>query len=319
MIGDFRVNVGISHCLLGEKVRYDGGHKLDRYLKETVGRFVDWVPVCPEVECGLSVPREAMRLVGDRDQPRLVTNRSNLDLTEKMKSWIDRRLPELAGDGLCGFVFKSRSPSSGMRDVKIYDPTSKMPKFKGAGLFARAFMDRFPLIPVEDEGRLHDMGLRENFFERVFVYARWHHYIETDGSLSGLIDFHTEHKLLIMSHSVKGLKEIGALVAKGKKLPLPETKNGYISTLMAALALLATTKKNTNVLDHCMGYFKKQLLRDEKQELREVIDDYHDGRVPLIVPITLIRHYVRRFGEPYLLRQIYLNPHPKELMLRNHV
>ncbi len=316
---DVPVKVGISQCLLGDNVRYDGGHKLDRYLKDTVGRFVCWIPVCPEVECGLPVPREAMRLIGDPDRQRLVTNRSGIDHTDKMNAFIARRLSELAEEGLCGFVFKTRSPSSGMRDVKIYDPESQMPRFKGSGLFARSFMERFPLIPVEDEGRLHDMGLRENFFERVFVYARWRHYLENSASLSGLIDFHTDHKLLIMSHSVKGLRELGALVAKGRTVPLPDMKTQYVTTLMSTLAYKATVKKNTNVLDHCMGYFKKQLLADEKKELREVIDDYHDGRVPLIVPITLVRHYVRRFAEPYLARQVYLNPHPKELMLRNHV
>lgn len=316
---DIPIRVGISQCLLGDPVRYDAGHKLDRYLRDTLGMFVQWVPVCPEVECGLPTPRESMHLVGSPDNPRLLTTRSRIDQTGRMQGWIAMRIPQLAGERLCGFVFKTRSPSSGMRDIKIYDETGKNVRHRGAGLFARAFMENFPLIPVEDEGRLNDMGLRENFIERVFVFARWQYYEETDGSPKGLIEFHTDHKLLIMAHSPKDLKTLGALVAKVKAIPPETLRREYITTLMAALRLKATPRKNTNVLDHCKGYFKKQLSAGEKEELREVIDDYHAGLIPLIVPVTLIRHYTRLYGEPYLMRQKYLNPHPRELMLRNHV
>jgi len=319
MEDNINMKIGISQCLLGEPVRYDGGHKLDRYLRDVLGRFVQWVPVCPEVECGLPTPRESMHLVGDPAAPRLVTTRTGIDHTGRMRAWSEKRLAELAGEGLCGFVFKTRSPSSGMRDIKIYDETGKNVRHRGAGLFAGAFMDRFALIPVEDEGRLHDMGLRENFIERAFVFARWLHYEATDGSQKGLIDFHSDHKLLIMAHSPKDLETLGNLVARGKAIPPETLKREYITTLMAALRLKATPRKNTNVLDHCMGYFKKQLSTGEKKELREVIDDYHSQLVPLIVPVTLIRHYTRLHSEPYLMRQKYLYPHPKELMLRNHV
>ncbi len=319
MTEDLPIRMGISQCLLGENVRYDGGHKLDRYLRDTLGRFVEWVPVCPEVESGLPTPRESMHLVGDKDQPRLVTTRSGIDHTERMRTWIKKRLDALAEDRLCGYVFKTRSPSSGMRDIKIYDETGKNVRDRGAGLFARAFMDRFAIIPVEDEGRLHDMGLRENFIERAFVFASWLQYEKTDGSHKGLVDFHTDHKLLIMAHSPKDLKILGALVAHGKADDPESLRTEYITTLMEALKLKATAQKNTNVLDHCMGYFKKQLSADQKKELREVIDDYHAHLVPLIVPITLIAHYTRLYAEPYLLRQKYLYPHPRELMLRNHV
>jgi len=167
-----RIKLGISSCLLGENVRYDGGHKLDRFLRDTLGQFVDWVPVCPEVECGLPVPREAMRLVGTVEEPRLVTRKTGMDHTRRMATWARRRVKELEGEGLCGFVFKARSPSSGMRGVKIYSEEG-MPGRTGSGLFAREFMSHFPLLPVEDEGRMNDMGLRENFIERVFIYHRW--------------------------------------------------------------------------------------------------------------------------------------------------
>jgi len=313
-----RPKLGISTCLLGENVRYDGGHKLDRYLRDVVGKFVDWVPVCPEVECGMPTPREALRLVGDPENPRLVTSRTGIDKTEQMLTWAKMRLDQLEKENLCGYIFKSKSPSSGMQGVKVYDKNN-VPSKKGVGMFARAFMERFPLMPVEDEGRLNDARLRENFIERIFVYKRWQNFVQNDGSRKGLVDFHTDHKLLIMAHSPKHLLELGKLVAQVKELDPKELHDRYLSTLMTALKLHATVKKNVNVLQHIMGYFKKQLSSDEKQELLEVIGNYHKGLIPLIVPITLVNHYVRKYNEPYLKRQYYLNPHPIELMLRNHV
>ncbi len=313
-----KIRVGISACLLGEKVRYDGGHKLDHYLKDTLGEYVEWVSVCPEVETGLPVPREAMRLVGDPESPRLVTIKTGIDLTERMQIWSHKRLRELEKKDLCGFVFKSRSPSSGMRFVKVYG-LSGVPSNAGAGIFARAFMDMFPLIPVEDEGRLHDPELRENFIERIFVVKRWKAMREQGGSIRDLVAFHTEHKLLILAHSTKHYTMLGRLVAGAKKQDQQRLHAEYVSVMMEGLKLIATKKKNTNVLQHIAGYFKKQLAAEEKKELLELIETYHRGLVPLIAPIVLINHYVLKFDEPYLKRQHYLYPHPVELMLRNHV
>ena len=313
-----KVRLGISSCLLGNPVRYNGQHQLDRFLVNQLGQYVEWVPVCPEVECGLPVPRETMRLVGDPEAPRLVTTHSGVDHTEKMLSWIQRKLAELEKENLCGFVFKSRSPSSGMQGVKIYTEQG-MPSRQGSGLFAGAFMQRFPLIPVEDDGRMNDAGLRENFIERIFVMYRWKQFLEADGGAAGLVDFHTRHKLLIMAHSPKDLKPLGNLVAQGRRTDRDRLHKEYFDCLMSALKLKATVRKNTNVLDHIMGYFKKQLNPDEKKELKEVIAEYHQGLVPLIVPVVLLRHYVRKFDSPYLKQQVYLHPHPSELKLRNHV
>ena len=313
-----KITLGISSCLLGNNVRYDGGHKLDHFLVDTLGQYVDWVPVCPEVECGLPVPREAMHLVGDAEDPRLITIRTKVDHTTRMKRWAKKRTAELEEAELCGFVFKSRSPSSGMRGVKIYTEAG-MPNSTGSGIFAHAFMKHFPLLPVEDEGRMHDPGLRENFIERVFVYRRWREYIKEDVSLGGLVAFHTAHKYLIMAHSGKHYTALGKMVAAGKKAQRGKLQADYLEALMEGLQFLATPKKNTNVLQHMAGYFKKQLSAEEKKELLDVITNYHDGFVPLIVPITLLKHYVRKYKEEYLARQFYLNPHPLELMLRNHV
>ncbi len=310
--------VGISRCLLGDKVRYDGGHKLDRFLVGGLGAFVDYAPVCPEVECGLPVPREAMRLVGDPAAPRLVTIKGGADHTDRMLAWAEARVEELAALPLCGFVFKSGSPSSGMERVKVYPPEGGMAQLKGVGLFAAALMRRLPRLPVEEEGRLNDPGLRENFIERLFVMHRWRELTAQGLTLGGLVDFHTRHKLLVMAHSPRHYTALGRMVAQAKGRALDELAGEYLALLMEGLRLAATVKKNVNALSHVMGYFKKQLTPDEKAELLEVLDGYARELLPLIVPVTLLNHYVRKFGQEYLAGQWYLRPHPAELKLRNH-
>ena len=309
-----KIKLGISTCLLGEKVRYDGGHKLDRFLTDTLGQWVRYVPVCP----GLSTPREAMRLVGEADNPRLVTNKTGVDYTRKMKAWGAKRLKELEKEDLCGYIFKSKSPSSGMERVRVYSDTG-MPVKNGVGIWARMFMDHFPLLPVEDEGRLHDPALRENFIERVFVFRRWRESVAQGKTLGRLVKFHTRHKLLIMAHSVEAYRKLGKLVAEGKKHTPEELYREYITLLAGALKLKTTLKKNVNVFYHLMGYFKKVLTGDERMEILEIIDSYANGYIPLIVPVTLFNHFVRKYGQPYLQQQYYLNPHPLELKLRTHV
>ena len=312
-----QIRLGISTCLLGEHVRFDGGHKLDRFLTDTLGAHVEYVPVCPEVEFGLGVPRESMRLVGDPDAPRLVTTRTNQDRTERMTRWAETRVRELEKEDLCGFIFKSDSPSSGMERVRVYNEKG-MPVKKGVGLFARTFINHFPLIPVEEEGRLHDPRLRENFIERIFTMMRWRQLLNKEWKLANLVEFHTEHKLLILAHSEKNYRLMGKLVADGKKIPPRELLSRYETLLMEALRLQSTVRKNLNVLQHLLGYFKNQLTADEKKELLEIIQEYSSGYLPLIVPVTLINHYVRKYHQPYLSKQVYLNPHPLDLKLRNH-
>jgi len=313
-----KIKLGISTCLLGENVRYDGGHKLDRFLTDTLGEYVEYVPVCPEVECGLPIPRGSMHLEGDPDSPRLLTTRSKQDMTDRMVEWARRRVIALEKEDLCGFIFKSDSPSSGMERVKVYNEKG-MPVKRGVGMFARIFIEYFPLLPVEDEGRLHDPKLRDNFIERIFALKRWREVLLKKESRGNVVDFHTRHKLLILSHSPKHYQTMGKLVAKAKDLPLKELYEKYQTFLMESLYLKTSPKKNTNVLQHMMGYFREQLSSDEKQELLEVVDHYRQEYIPLIVPITLIQHYVRKYDQPYLKQQFYLNPHPLELCLRNHV
>jgi len=313
-----KIRIGISSCLLGENVRYDGGHQLDRYLRDTLGQYVEYVPVCPEVEMGLPTPREALRLVEWEDGPHLVFARSGGDVTDRMLDWARRRVRELEKEELCGFIFKARSPSSGMERVKLYDRNG-VPHKEGVGLFARAFMEHFPLVPVEEDGRMHDARLRENFIECIFTFRRWRRLLAGGRTASRLVDFHTRHKLLILSHSPEIYREMGRLVAAAGKAPLEALFPRYQELLMKAMRLKTTVAKNCNVLQHLLGYFKRQLSADEKRELLEVIETYREGHVPLIVPITLVNHYVRKYEQPYLQQQVYLQPHPVELQLRNHV
>src|SRR4030066_67327 len=241
------IKLGISTCLLGENVRYDGGHKLDRFLTESLGQYVVYVPVCPEVECGLPIPREAMHLEGELDSPRLVTIRTKQDMTDRMVRWAMKRVAELEKEDLCGFIFKSDSPSSGMERVRVYNEKG-MPVKKGNGLFARIFMEHFPLLPVEDEERLHDPKLRENFIERIFTLKRWREVIRKKESRGNVVDFHTKHKLLILSHSPKHYQTMGKLVARAKELSLREFYQQYQTLLMESFYLKTSPRKNANVL-----------------------------------------------------------------------
>jgi uncharacterized protein YbgA (DUF1722 family)/uncharacterized protein YbbK (DUF523 family) len=288
---------------------------LDRFLTDTLGRYVEYVPVCPEVECGMPVPRESMHLEGDPESPRLVTTRTRIDKTRQMAGWAVKRVVELEREGLWGFIFKSDSPSSGMERVKVYKEEN-IAVHRGIGLFARIFMDHFPLLPAEEEGRLHDPVLRENFIERVFALARWREITKNRG---GLVEFHRKHKLLILSHSPGRYRKMERLVAGTKQAPLKDLFEKYQKLLMESLKLNATPKKNANVLMHVAGCFKDQLSPGEREELSEIMDHYRKELVPLVVPITLINHYIRKCNQLCFREQYYLNPHPSELQLRNHV
>jgi uncharacterized protein YbgA (DUF1722 family)/uncharacterized protein YbbK (DUF523 family) len=316
------IRVGISRCLLGEPVRYDGNHKHDPFLTGTLGQYVEFIPLCPEAEAGLGIPREAMRLVGEPAAPKLITRNSGQDCTAPLLAWIPTALDRLEREQITGFIFKSKSPSCGVERIKIYGDHGQ-PVASGSGLFAGALMERMPLLPVEEEGRLHDPLLRESFIERLFVSHRWQQLCADTGTVperGELIHFHTRHKLLIMAHSVRHYREMGRLLAgDGEKDSPADLVARYTEALQQALSLRATVKKHVNVLQHIQGYFKRQLDSDEKQELCEWIENYSKGLVPLIVPVTLLNHYVRKYGQPYLAEQWYLNPHPLELRLRNHV
>jgi uncharacterized protein YbgA (DUF1722 family)/uncharacterized protein YbbK (DUF523 family) len=313
------IRVGISACVLGQKVRFDGGHKEDRFLTGTLAQFVEFVPVCPEVEVGMGTPRETVRLVRAEDGgTRMVAPKSETDHTTSMRRYAKRRVRELEPLELCGYVLKKSSPSCGMERVKVYDPNG-MPQKNGRGLFAEALMEQFPLLPVEEDGRLNDPRLRDNFFVRLFAYRRLKDLFTGRWRAGDLVRFHTAEKLLLMAHDLKGYRLLGKLVANPKAHPRKELAEEYGRIYMQSLRKIATTKKQVNVLQHILGHFKKILTPEERAELVELIEDYRKGLVPLIVPVTLLRHHVRLHGVEYLAGQVYLQPHPKELMLRNHV
>jgi uncharacterized protein YbgA (DUF1722 family)/uncharacterized protein YbbK (DUF523 family) len=313
------LRLGVSACLLGEQVRYDGGHKRDLFLLNTLGAFVQWVPVCPEVEIGLGTPREAIRLVGEVDDPRLVGVKSERDLTDTMRTWARGQLEGLAALRLHGYVLKKNSPSCGLFRVRVYDHND-VPARTGRGIYADELVKRLPLLPVEEEGRLHDLPLRENFIERVFAYYRWTRLLDEDPTPGGLVRFHTAHKMTLMAHDPAAQRALGRIVAGAGDGEWEAIAGDYGQGFMAALGKLATAKRHTNVLQHLMGYLKDDLSRENKAELLGLIEDYRLGLVPLIVPLTLLKHHLRRHDVPdWMHQQVYLNPYPKELMLRNHV
>jgi uncharacterized protein YbgA (DUF1722 family)/uncharacterized protein YbbK (DUF523 family) len=313
-----KIPIGISSCLLGEKVRFDGQHKHDPYLTETLGPYFEYVPVCPEVGCGLSVPRESMHLVGTPENNRLIGNKTGTDYTEQMLAFSDRTTEGLRGKNLHGFIFKAKSPSSGLFRVTLYTPDGNPTTQHTSGLFARAFTRAFPSLPCEEDGRLHDPALRENFIERVFALKRFRDEVAARPSVRLLQEFHASSKYLLMAHSPEGAQELGRLAAAAAPANLAETVSAYETRFLAAMAARATVGRHVNVLQHMQGYFSEQLTPAEREELGYVVDEYAREQVPLIVPVTLFRHYIYKYQSSYLMQQHYLYPHPAELKLRNH-
>lgn len=312
------IRVGVSSCLLGRQVRYDGGHKRDRYVTDILGEWFKWVMVCPEVEIGLGTPRPTIRLEGDVERPRLVEPKSGEDLSERMRSYSEKRVTDLQKLDLDGYILKRASPSCGMERVKVWSE-SGMPTKKGAGLFAEVLLKRWPELPVEEEGRLNDPVLRENFVERVFCRHRWRSLNRGGRTRGKLVAFHTAHKMLLRAHNEAGYRRLGKIVASFGSRTDAEVFDAYEEEFFTVLRRRATPKRHANVLQHAVGYLKKLAEPAERRELLDLIEDYRQSLVPLVVPITLLNHHVRRHRVPYLAGQIYLEPHPKELMLRNRV
>lgn len=309
-----KIPIAISSCLLGQEVRYDGSHKHNAYLTQTLGQYFEYTPLCPEVAIGLGVPRPTIQLVAVEGTIRARGTRDpSLDVTEQLQAYARSVVPQLTG--YCGYIFKRASPSCGMERVKVY----RNGNIHGtdSGIYAAAIMHALPELPVEEEGRLMDPVLRENFIERVFVYQRWQRLRKAGLTAAALVNFHTVHKFTLLAHDEPTYRELGRLVADAGKAELPGLATEYFRRLMAALKKPATRKSHTNVLMHIMGYVKEALSADDKQELLELLDRYRHGLVPLIVPITLLKHYLRRYPHDYIQDQVYLNPHPDELMLRN--
>ena len=314
-----KIRIGVSSCLIGEKVRWNGDHKQDRYVREILSRYFEYIPVCPEVEVGMGVPRETVALYGDPEKPSMISKKTQTDWTKPMEKYIKSRINTLSADDLCGYIFKSKSPSCGMGRVPLYSEFGSHKVKHGPGMFANAFINSFPLVPTEDEGRLNDPRIRENFIVRVFSFKRFNLLLNEKFSLGQWVKFHTQHKFLLLAHSRKHYDDLGELVAHSKTIKPSELKKKYGELFMEALTSKSTPKKNTDVLLHMMGFLKKLLTKIEKEDILSTIEDYRSEILPLIVPVTLIRHQVKKHNIEYLNDQVYLNPHPKELMLLNHV
>ena len=312
-----KIQVGVSRCLLGDEVRFDGGHKRDRYVHDVLGQYFDWVPVCPEVEIGLPVPRPTIRLVRVGGDLRVQGSRDpSLDVTEALDGLYERERERFAG--VRGFILKRGSPSCGMERVKIHHEEGR-PDRTGVGAFARALMAHRSTLPVEEEGRLNDARLRENFIARVFAYDRWCKLVEQPLDVAALQRFHARHKMQLMAHNQAGYRRLGPLVAAARPENLPQTLCAYERGFMDTLSRKASKRSHANVLQHMSGYLKRHLDAGDKAELADVIDRYRRGLLPLVVPLTLLRHHFRRHPHPWISEQVYLDLHPAELMLQNHV
>ncbi|MCC6763139.1 MAG: DUF1722 domain-containing protein [Deltaproteobacteria bacterium] len=312
-----RLRLGVSTCLLGEQVRFDGGHKHDRFLTDVLGRYVEWVPVCPELEVGMGVPREAVRLAGDVEAPRMVGVRTTRDHTRAMRRFAAARVRQLAGLGLHGYVCKRASPSCGMERVRVYGGRGA-PSRRGRGLFTAAFVEALPLVPIEEEGRLGDPVLRETFIERVFAYRRWQA-LAASPTRAALTAFHAVHEHQLLAHSPMHYRALDRLVGERKRRRPGALVASYGAAFMAALAVPATTTKQVHVLRRLAGFCREHLDAADRRALARAIDEYRRFLAPLVVPLTLLRHHVEKHGVASLQGQTYLEPHPEELMLRNHV
>jgi len=315
--GYIRIPVGISSCLLGQAVRYDGGHKLDRYVTGELGRWFEYVPFCPEALAGLGIPRPPIRLVGDPAAPRAVrVGNESIDVTGTLDATAHRVVPEL--EALRGYIFKRGSPSCGMERVKVYQAPGHSPRM-GRGLFARAVMEAYPLLPCEEEGRLNDPSLRESFVERVFAFDRWRRAMDGGFTPGRLVEFHTRHKLLLLSHSEVHYRAAGRLVAEAGRGEPARLAEEYLRMFMEGMKRRATRRRHANVLQHLAGHLKRRIDSSDRQALASLVDEYRTGVVPLVVPIRLLRHHFRRAPDRYVEMQHYLEPCPDALGLRNHL
>ncbi len=312
------IKVGISACLLGSPVRFNGGHKESRLCSETLASHFEFVPVCPEVAIGLGTPREPIRLVGEPDSPRAVGSvHAERDVTDALIAYGNRVAAEL--QDLSGFILMQKSPSCGMERVKVYQANGHPVDGGGSGLFARALMKARPDLPIEEDGRLNDPVLRENFLTRVFAHAEWQRLVAAGLTARALVEFHSRYKYQLMATDPLQYKALGRLVATVGKQPLETFAPAYFSQLMRALKKTASRGTHSNVLQHLSGYLKHDIGQDDKQELQRLISQYRQGIIPLVVPMTLLKHHFRRHPDRYIATQAYLQPHPEDLSLRNGI
>jgi len=318
-MSDAKIPVGVSACVMGDMVRWNGGHKRDRWVTDVLSEWFDFVKVCPEVELGLGVPRESLRLKRDDGGLRFIEGRTGRDRTEAMRDYCRRRVEELAPLRLRGYILKKDSPSCGMERVRLYD-RNDVPARTGVGLYVEALAERFPRLPLEEEGRLHDARLREHFVTRVFAHDRWLRLREAGGARAAdVVTFHTAHKTLLMAYNQEAAGELGRLVAQAGSLPIDELLERYEEGFLAAMRRVVSPGRHVNVMQHLAGYLKRDLEAGDRADIQRVIEDYRRGLVPLITPLTLLQHHFRRLRHDWIDAQAYLDPYPRELGLRSAI
>jgi len=313
-----KIPLGVSQCLLGEPVRFDGGHKRNAFLLEVLSKYVEFQPVCPEVAIGLGIPRKPIRLIvtDGQDRIRSVEN-PDLDVTDGLYREAEKAAEQMPD--ICGYVFMQKSPSCGVFGLKRYGSNGYSIDSRGRGAYAKRFMELMPLIPVEEAGRLVDAGLRENFIARIFALHDWRENLQHEPTAKKIIDFYSRYKYQVMAHHVPSYFFIGKFLANLSARAIAETNNEFIRLLMTALGHLATRKGNANAMMHLRGYLKLHITSLEKQELSHLIESYAKGLVPLVVPLTLLKHHLMTLDNPYLKSQTFWSPYPEELGLRNIV
>ncbi len=313
-----QIPVGISTCLLGKEVRHDGGHKHSRYCTQVLSKHFEFRSICPELEAGLGVPRPAIHLREYPDGMRIIETKGQADHTDAMQGFIDQVMPTLAN--LRGYILMAKSPSCGMERIKVHNESGQVVRRDGAGMFAEALRAAYPLMPVEEEGRLNDNMIRENFIERVFAYDDWMQNVAGDNlSAKALINFHTRHKFQLLAHCEKIYRQLGPMLGDLKSEPLETIADRYIQLFMEAMSKKVSRGSHMNAMLHLMGFLKDAMGDEDRKVLVEQIEAYRRGEVPLVVPMTLLRMAQRREPVDYLSAQHYLTPYPDELGLRNNV
>lgn len=308
-----KIKIGISACLLGEKVRYNGGHTRDRFITDQLSEYFEYQPLCPEVAIGLGVPRETIRLVKKDDQIRAVMNKTGEDYTEQLDNYAKEVIPML--NPICGYILKSKSPSCGMERVKVYDDSGKPSDAKGAGIYAKRLQEQCPSLPIEEEGRLHDPLLKENFIKRVYIYHDWQQLVANGLTAECVINFHSRHKMTLILHHYGESKDLGRMISGITAQTVAEIAPDYFSGVMQTLKRVATSRHHAQVLTRVVTSINEQLDAEQKRDILNMIDEYAAGELPLSAPIRLVRHYLKSIDEPYLAQQSYLQPYPDGLGL----
>ncbi len=310
------MKIGVSSCLMGIKCRYDGCSNKDDFILDELSEYFEFESYCPE-DPVFGTPRDTIRLVEVDKDIRVLVSKTAEDVTQKLRQSSQKFAQKAASDDLCGFILKSKSPTCGLERVKVYQQKEAPSEKKGVGLFAQELKNTFKYLPIEEEGRLNDPWLKENFLMQVFAYGDLKEFLKNVTSPNELVEFHTSYKYLILAKSEHSYKTLGNIVANNPKRELHEQLKLYEEEFLKAISEKSTINKTYNVLLHITGYFKKLITKEEKEHILNACNEYKNEYIPLIAVTKIINLYVARFDQSYLAKQKFLHPYPKELGLRS--